>query len=106
MNKNTLASICQSLEIQPDETFLDEKMLFEALKIKISELLAYRPAYLFTLMYRIDISEKDVKAALSPSGKEEPAEVLARLIIERQKERIAAKNEYKQPPIDGWNEWN
>ncbi len=105
MNKNTLDNICQSLEIQPDETFFDEKMLLEALKIKISELLAYRPAYLFTLMYRIDVSEKAVRVALSPSGKEEPAEALARLVIDRQKERIAAKKEYKQPPIEGWNEW-
>lgn len=105
MNKNTIASICQSLEIQPNETFLDEKMLFEALKLRISELLENRPAYLFTLMYRIDVSEKAVRTALSPSGKEDPAATLALLVIKRQKERIAAKNEYKQPPIEGWNEW-
>ncbi len=105
MNHNTIEYICQSLEIQPNETFLDEKMLLEALKLRISELLEYKPAYLFTLMYRIDVSEKAIRTALSPSGKEDPAEALARLVIERQKERIAAKNKYKQSPIEGWNEW-
>jgi hypothetical protein len=58
---------------------------------------------LMSYLYRLDVLEVKINAVLSPIAIVSPIEGLARLILERQKERIATKQKYKSdPPIPGW----
>lgn len=80
------------LEELPEGT--SEQELLDALADRIAGLLEYRLEYFFSLMYRLDVSEEKVREALQPGG-EEPANVaLARLVIQRQKERLQTRRKY------------
>ena len=53
-------------------------------------------------LYRMDVLESKINAALSSPAGMMPARVIGELIFERQKERINTKEKYKQDPIEGW----
>ena len=79
----------------------DEELL-ESLSDRIAHLLMYEMESFMTLMYRMDVSEKKVATALSPNQAEAPNVALAKLVIERQMERMATKKKYKQAPLNDW----
>jgi hypothetical protein len=81
---------------------LDEEVLLNAIIEKVEDLLKYDPELLMSHLYRMDVQEKRISKALnSPEGLM-PARVIGQLILDRQKERLASKEKYKQKPIDGW----
>ena len=82
---------------------MTEAQLFDILCNEVADMMIYRMDYLLGLMYRLDVLERKIDAVLVP-GYPEPANVaLARLILERQKERMLSKKSYKPPVIeDGW----
>lgn len=91
-----------TLEIDYDDGISDEQML-HIIELRVTELLSQSPDLLFSYLYRLDISEPKIKQALHTSEGISPNLALARLILERQKQRIASKKKYKQdPPIEGW----
>lgn len=84
---------------------LSEDDLYQAIKERVSVLLEQNPEILMSYLYRLDVLEVKIKAILSPESLVAPVEGLSRLILERQKERIATKKKYKSPPPEkGW-EW-
>jgi hypothetical protein len=93
-----------SKEIFPDTLFeLSESDLFKAIRDRVEYLLEKNPELLMSYLYRLDVLEVKINAVLSPNAIVPPIEGLARLILERQKERIATKQKYKSdPPIPGW----
>ena len=93
--------ILQQFELSFDEHLQDEKLL-ESLSDRIAHLLMYEMESFMTLMYRMDVSEKKVATALSPNQAEAPNVALAKLVIERQMERMATKKKYKQAPLNDW----
>lgn len=93
--------ILQQFELSFDEQLQDEELL-ESLSDRIAHLLMYEMESFMTLMYRMDISEKKVATALSPNQAEAPNVALAKLVIERQMERMATKKKYKQAPLNDW----
>ena len=91
-------------ELFPDnlET-LSESDLYNAIKDRVAYLLETSPDLLMSSLYRLDVLEVKINAVLAPDSPVAPIEGLARLILERQKERIATKKKYKpDPPISGW----
>jgi hypothetical protein len=83
----------------------DEAQLVVWLAQQISELLQHRTEFLFNIFYCMDVSEQKMHDALLPHAPE-PADIgLARLMIERQKERNRTKAFYKQPKIEGDIAW-
>ncbi|MEN0005889.1 MAG: hypothetical protein AAF798_17195 [Bacteroidota bacterium] len=97
---STAAMIVRDFEIESatDQTYTEEQ-LFDLLADQIAYMIEYRLEFLLSLMYRLDISEKKVNAALSPYA-EEPANVgLAKLVLERQKQRAFTKKFYKQEDL-------
>jgi hypothetical protein len=96
----TAAMIVRDFEIESkEERRYSEQELFDMLADQIAYMIEYRLEFLLSLMYRLDISEKKVNAALSP-GAEEPANVgLARLVLDRQKQRAFTKQFYKQEDL-------
>jgi hypothetical protein len=71
-----------------------EEVLFELLCDRISYLIEHNMEYLMSLLYRNDVLEHKIHDALSP-GNPEPANVaLAKLVMERQRQRLETKKKY------------
>lgn len=64
---------------------------------RVAYMMDHEMDMLVSLMYRLDVAEHKIKIALM---NEHPAQAIARLFIERQKDRIKTKDQYKSPPID------
>ena len=79
----------------------DEAAMLDLIAARVSELIADEPDLLFSYMYRLDIDQDKIEEALIP-GNETVEMQLARLILTRQKQRLATKARYKVDPIDGW----
>lgn len=99
--KATTEILIRDFEIdRNEEESMSEQELFDLLADHIAYLIDSRMEFLLSLMYRLDIDETKVNLALSP-GNPEPANVsLARIVLERQKQRIFTKRFYKQEKLD------
>lgn len=108
MEKDTLqqtaALIAQDFELQTTEETLTEEDLLRLLAEQVAYMIDYQLEVLLSLMYRLDVDERKVSAALSPVAPEAPAIAIARLVLERQKQRIFTKQQYKQETNWDWEE--
>ncbi|NJK82532.1 MAG: hypothetical protein HC912_00655 [Saprospiraceae bacterium] len=102
MNQALTALLLRDLQLEnPTENLFSEEDLLQWLAHQVAYLIAYRLDFLMSLMYRLDISEAKVRAAISPMQAQSTHIALAQLIMERQKERLLTKQYYQQPNIDG-----
>jgi len=86
-----------------DTDNISEDELFDVIKARVKYLLEIQPDLLMSYLYRLDVLESKINAVLSLDSPVDPVDGLSRLILERQKERIATKKKYKSdPPIPGW----
>ncbi len=101
MDSGNNSLIQSTLAINLTEDMSDEQMLL-LIENRVTELMTQNSDLLFSYLYRLDIQEKKIKQALLNES-DAPNLALSKLILERQKQRIASKKKYKQdPPIDGW----
>lgn len=99
----TATLIVRDFEMEATAETLEEADLLQLLADQIAYMIDHRLEFLLSLMYRLDIDERRVNAALSPFS-EEPANLaLARLVLDRQKQRIFTKKFYKPSNPDNWN---
>ena len=83
----------------------DEEALVQILARRIDEMLERQPEQLMSLLYRLDVLERKILPVMRPDAIE-PAHIgLARLVIDRQKERISTKMRVKTPPLEGMDGW-
>ena len=83
---------------------LDQEEFFDLLADQVAYMIERNLEELLSLMYRMDINEAKVHRALNP-GNPEPANVaIAKLVMERQKQRVETKRHYKQDPLDDLDE--
>ena len=95
----TTELIVRDFDLEPQDATLTEEELLRLLSDVVAEMIERRLEFLLSLMYRLDVDEKKVHFALSPFC-EEPANIaLARLILERQKQRAFTKQYYKQEDL-------
>lgn len=82
------------------ENLVSKQCVLEALSIRIGQLITGNPEQLFSLLYRLDISEQKIKKVLN-EGNEIPFQ-LANLVYERQLEKVAWRKHFKdqQQPDD------
>ncbi|MFN5705306.1 MAG: hypothetical protein ACK45U_05575 [bacterium] len=71
---------------------IDYEDLRSALAAYIKSLMNENKAYLYASLYRIDVSEKDVRLALSQNI---PEFLLAEMILKKLKEKLYWRNKYK-----------
>ena len=91
------------LERAPDPA--DEAELLALLSDRIEEMLQRRPEYLMSLLYRLDVLEEKIIPAMHPAAPE-PAHIgLARLVLERQKQRAFTKLNIKPGKLEGLEGW-
>ena len=101
-NRQLALLLSQDFDIT-QEVESSEEDLLRMLVDHLDFLIDNRMEWLLSLMYRMDIDEAKVQAALLPTATE-PANIgLARLILERQKRRVFTKQHYR--PEDLGEEW-
>lgn len=92
--------IVKDFELENINEGLTEEELFDLLANQVAYMIEHQLEMLMSLMYRLDIDEKKVNFALSPFSPE-PANIgIAKLVLERQKQRIFTKSFYKQKPLE------
>ncbi|HMQ50082.1 MAG TPA: hypothetical protein PKA00_21855 [Saprospiraceae bacterium] len=105
MEEDTLLSetaelIAQDFELNTAQQTWTEEELLQLLSEQVAYLIDHRLEYLMSLMYRLDIDERKVNYALSPLSAEPPPVGMARLILDRQKQRTFTKHYYKTDTLD------
>ncbi|MCB9299876.1 MAG: hypothetical protein H6566_04445 [Lewinellaceae bacterium] len=104
MSEDTLATttelIIRDFEMQPQEKTLTEEELLQLLADHIADMIEHRLEFLLSMMYRLDVDERKVDRALSPYSDEPANLALAKLVLERQKQRAFTKQYYKQQDLE------
>ena len=93
-NESTLVSeLSNKLEIDlPEKRSLEELKLF--LSGYIDHLISNNPDKLVSILSRVDVSEKMLKANLQ-NREENASSIMAQMIIERQMEKIKTRERYR-----------
>lgn len=94
-NKET-TSLLQAFEIDlpESESAPTEEELFQYLCDKIAWMIEHNMEYLLSLLYRNDVEEHKIHFALSPHEPDPANVALAKLVLERQKQRLETKKKY------------
>ncbi|MBN8688322.1 MAG: hypothetical protein J0M10_14945 [Chitinophagales bacterium] len=92
--------INQALELALPET-TSAAALKEKLSLQINELINHDFEKLVFYLYRIDVDEARMRALLAHKEGEGAAGLIAELVIERQLQKIKARNEFKQKATEG-----
>ena len=102
--KKTTQQIVKDFGLERVEANMTEEALLQLLANQVAYYMEYDLEFLFSSMYRLDISEQKVKEALAPNAIVSPNIAVAKLILERQKKRVQTKHFYKQAPIKDLDE--
>jgi hypothetical protein len=99
----------EELALDPADV-LSVEDLTEKLEYYINNLIQHDFQKLVMLLYRIDVSETKLRLLLKENPGENSAKMIAHLIIERQKQKINSRKEYKSNDSnltadDGSEEW-
>lgn len=99
------ALVKEPFELDFADTPTGEAELLAVLSDRIEEMLAKRPEYLMSLLYRLDVLERKINQVLLPGAADAPHVGLAKLVLERQKQRVQTKRNIKTDPLEDWEEW-
>lgn len=94
----------QEFNLPESTEALTEADLELELARRIDYMLHHNAEYLFSLLYRMDVSERKVQVAMRPDAPEPAAVGIARLVMERQRERNRTMAAYRPPEIEGLDE--
>lgn len=92
----TAALIARDFGLEIGEEPLSEQELFDLVANEVAYMIEHRLDFLMSLLYRLDVLEHKIDFALSPRSIEPANIALAKLIIERQQQRILTKRMYQQ----------
>lgn len=83
---------------------LAEEQFIEMIALRVEELMESNMELFFNHLYRMDVSEQKIFKALHPATElhESVYLTLARIIYDRQKQRLETKRKYRQKDIDFW----
>lgn len=84
-----------------------EEELLNLLSKQIQHLMVHDREQLWSLFYRLDITDEALRFVLNNTPSEQQSIALAKLVLDRQKKRMETKQKYKQDPIDDeeWSSW-
>ena len=104
ITQQTTELIARDFGLKIGDEPMTEEELFHLLSNEVAYMIEHRLDFLFSLMYRLDIKEQSIRKALAPDAPEIANVGLARLILQRQKDRIFTKIKYKQAPLEDTDE--
>jgi len=84
------------------ESILDEPALLDLFTTRVEELMQHDLDLLLSSLYRLDVEEYKIQFALR-SGDVPPARGIAKLILDRQKERLRTKSMYSTGEKPDWD---
>jgi hypothetical protein len=70
--------------------------LYEALSYHINHLITHNFSALVQLLYRLDISEEQVRKSLQNTTSELASNAIAKLIIERQQKKLELRKQFRK----------
>jgi len=85
-------------ELKPELPVDKKAVLKQQLAVYLNDLLLHDFHSLVQLLYRVDVSEKKIKAVLQEHPTEDAGNLLADLVIQRQAEKQATRNSFRFPP--------
>ena len=93
--------------ISPKTNLYTEEELLNLLSEQIQHLMVHDREQLWSLFYRLDITDESLRFVLQNTPPEQQSFALAQLVLERQKKRMETKLKYKQAPIEDeeWRSW-
>ena len=98
-NHNIIPLLNQELSLQlPEQLAMDE--LEQQLTDHINHLINTDFEKLIYYLYRIDVNETKMKQLLQQQGGENAAQLIARLVIERQLQKMKSRTEHKPGNTD------
>lgn len=101
-DKEALKDLIRNVVSEGGHSSLDEldteAAILYWLSQKIEHLIAHDFEGLLFLLYRIDVSEHKVRQMLAATGGEAAATTIAALIIERQKQKLALREQMRKFP--------
>ncbi len=103
--KQSTALIVQKFELESTDEKLSEEELFDLLADQIAYMIEYRMEFLLSLMYRLDVDEAKINFALSPFCQDPANVALAKLVLERQKQRMHTKRTFKPEDFQDGEDW-
>ncbi len=103
---NPAALVARDFGWPADRERITEEELLRLLSDEVAYWIEHKLEALLSLMYRLDISERKIAKALALQDQTPANVALARLIIDRQKARLATKAAYKTPKLEDEEEWN
>lgn len=103
--KQTTDLVREPFELENASPPASEDALLALLADRVAEMLERQPEYLMSLLYRLDVLEKKIRPVMQPDAPEPANWGLARLILERQKQRIQTKRTIKPEPLEGMEGW-
>jgi hypothetical protein len=103
--EQTTALVRASFELESAPPPANEAELLALIAERIEEMLEHRPEYLMSMLYRLDVLEVKIRPVMHPNAPEPPHIGLARLVLERQKQRMETKRSIKTEPLEGLEGW-
>ena len=82
-----------------------EEELQNLLSEQIQHLMVHDREQLWSLFYRLDITDESLRFVLNNTPSEQQSIALAQLVLDRRKKRMETKLKYKQAPIED-EEWH
>ncbi|MBK0402094.1 hypothetical protein I5M27_03805 [Adhaeribacter sp. BT258] len=95
LDKTLLQTINQNFGLKLRRKLMPENELLEILTLAIATLLQTNTQKLFGILYRHDVSEKLLRQALLADDSRQIAENVARLVIEREKQKMEFRRRYQ-----------
>ena len=110
MSNNEVNVLLESLQKDwalVTKPLITEDQLIDIMATEINRMIRDQFSWLIHLLYRIDISEKKLRALLAENKNADAGRVIAHLIVERQKQKLAFKKSHppKQDNIPDEERW-
>ncbi|MEM6726690.1 MAG: hypothetical protein AAF598_21810 [Bacteroidota bacterium] len=103
---DTAALIIADFGLETQQTEFSDDALLDYTADVIAYMLEKRLEQLFNTLYRLDVDEDKIKWALDPSKHEEPVNIaVAKIVIERQHQRLRTKAEYRPKEPRDWADY-
>lgn len=80
----------------------NEEEILALIELRVAELLDTEPDLLMSYLYRLDVLERDIKLSMQLHNGQFVSREFAKLIWNRQKQRLETRAKYKQDPIEDW----
>ena len=102
MQKNESNALLQAFEVELPEgkPAPTEEEIFQYLCDKIAWMIEHNMEYLLSLLYRNDVLEHKIHFALSPHEPDPANVALAKLVLERQKQRMETRKKFGKQNAD------